>query len=209
MRDIPIDSNKQSPGRRIWTFIRILNVRLRFIFLMVLVGLIVGYWENITNYYDRWQRPAVLADTVHSDAIEYYCPMHPHIVRQEPGSCPICGMPLSKREKSDRASLAEGVLAQVQLTPYKLQMGRINTSPVSYQLLEREIRTVGIVDYDETRRAFIASRIKGRIDKLFVNFVGQHVEKGAPLASIYSPDLLVAQEELLSAIRTSDRKSVV
>lgn len=186
------------PGR-VWAFVRVLNVRLRFIFLMVIVGVVSANWESLMNRYDRWRRPAHAADMVASEAIEFYCPMHPNIVRSEPGNCPICGMPLSKRAKTGQTEMPPDALARIQLSPYKLQMGRIGTSPVDFRLLAREIRTVGIVDYDETRRAFIPARIKGRIDKLFVNFTGQGVEKGAPLTSIYSPDLLVAQEELLSA----------
>jgi multidrug efflux pump subunit AcrA (membrane-fusion protein) len=184
---------------RVWAFIRILHVRLRFIFLMVIVGVVSANWENLMNRYDRWRRPAQAADMVSSEAIEYYCPMHPNIIRSEPGNCPICGMPLSKRAKSGHSEMPPDALARIQLSPYKVQMGRIGTAPVEYRLLAREIRTVGIVEYDETRRAFIPARIKGRIDKLSVNFVGQQVEQGAPLASIYSPDLLIAQEELISA----------
>jgi RND family efflux transporter MFP subunit len=179
-----------------------MNVRLRFIFLMVLVGLIVGYWENISNYYDRWTRPAQASEMVQSQETEYYCAMHPNVVRAEPGKCPICGMPLVKRAKTARQALPEGVLSQVQMTPMKVHMGRIATTPVAYQLLSHEIRTVGIVDYDETRRAFIAARIKGRIDKLFVNYTGEMVKKGDPLVWIYSPDLLVAQEELLTSVHS-------
>jgi multidrug efflux pump subunit AcrA (membrane-fusion protein) len=196
---------KLSAGRRLWWLFEVLNVRLRFVFLMVLVGFVVGYWENITNYYDRWRRPATTPDLVVAEEVEFYCPMHPNIIRATEGSCPICGMPLSKRPKSGHAELPEGTLAQVQLTPQKVQMGRIGTSPVDYRLLAREIRTLGVVDYDETRRAFISARINGRIDQLMVNYVGQRVEKGDPLVSIYSPDLLVAQEELLSAVRRAER----
>jgi len=190
------------PAGRVWTFVRILNVRLRFIFLMVLVGLVAGYWDTITNYYDRWRRPVQVAVGKHAEEVEYYCPMHPSVVRDAPGNCPICGMPLSQRAKSETRALPEGVFARVQMTPLKVALGRIGTTPVRYQLLSREIRTVGEVEYDETRRAFIAARIKGRIEKLYVNYVGQHVQMGDPLSSIYSPDLLVAQQELLSAVRS-------
>jgi len=190
----------------IWAFIRIMNVRLRFIFLMVIVGLVVGHWETLMNYYDRWQRPAQAADMVQSREIEYFCPMHPNIIRAEPGSCPICGMPLSKRAKTAIVKLPEDALAQVQLTPLKVQMGRIGTTPVGYAMLSRETRTVGILEYDETRRAFIASRVKGRIEELMVNYVGQQINKGDPLVSIYSPDLVVAQEELLAALRSLDQQ---
>jgi multidrug efflux pump subunit AcrA (membrane-fusion protein) len=186
-----------SIAQRAWWLFEILNVRLRFIFLMVLVGLVVGYWDNITNHVDRWLRPARAPEVAPGEQIEYYCPMHPNVIRSEPGNCPICGMPLSKRSKSAQGVLPEGVLARTELTPLKVRMGRIGTTPVEYRLLSREIRTVGIVDYDETRRAFIAARIKGRVDKLMVNYVGQYVKEGDPLVWIYSPELLTAQQELL------------
>lgn len=183
------------------TFVRILNMRLRFILIMVLVGLVIGYWENITNYYDRWTRPPRAEPVAAAQGTEYYCPMHPNVIRDHQDNCPICGMPLAERSKSEKPALPEGVLARVSLTPQKVAMGRIGTSSVDHHLLSREVRAVGIVEYDETRRAFIAARIKGRIDKLFVNYVGERVREGQPLAGIYSPDLLVAQEELLTAAK--------
>ncbi|HEY3245494.1 MAG TPA: heavy metal-binding domain-containing protein, partial [Phycisphaerae bacterium] len=111
--------------RRIWIFLRVINVRLRFIFLMILVGLVVGYWETITNYYDRWRRPATAPELVQAQEFEFYCPMHPSVMRAEPGNCPICGMPLVKRAKTEQGALPEGVLARVNLTPTKVQLGRI------------------------------------------------------------------------------------
>ena len=196
---------KPTAGGRIRTFIRIMNVRLRFIFLMVVVGLVAGNWDNLMNRYDRWRRPVRAPETVKTTDIEFYCPMHPNIIRAEPGNCPICGMPLAKRDRTAGQVLTEGVLARVQMSPLKVAMGRIGTTAVEYRQLSREIRTVGIVDYDETKRAFIAARIKGRVDKLMVNYVGQHVAKGDPLVWIYSPDLLVAQEELLTAVRAQQQ----
>jgi multidrug efflux pump subunit AcrA (membrane-fusion protein) len=194
-------AGKPSLPHRVWSFIKALGVATRFILLMIAVGLVAAYWQNITNYYDRWRRPAQAADMVSAADVEFYCPMHPNIVRGEPGNCPICGMPLAKRAKTAPAALPEGVLAQRHLTPQKVQIGRIATSPVEYRLLSREIRTVGIIEYDETRRKRIAARIKGRIDKLFVNYVGQSVKEGDPLVWIYSPELLVAQQELLTLSR--------
>ena len=70
-------------------------------------GLTFAYWDELWNYYDKWTRPAaerVVADAEH----EYYCPMHPSVVQSEPGNCPICGMPLSKRKKGHVEALSEG-----------------------------------------------------------------------------------------------------
>ncbi len=191
---------RRSVGRQIGLLFEILSVRLRFVFLMVAVGLVVGYWDTIINYYDRWTRPEA-APTAVADNVEFYCPMHPNVLRDAPANCPICGMPLTQRKKGETEDLPEGVLARRRLSPQQVRLGRITTSPVSYELLSREIRTVGIVEFDESRRAYIAARMGGRIDELLVNFVGQAIEQGAPLARIYSPDLIVAQEELLVAQR--------
>ena len=208
----PPPSPPESPKRRggwasVWMVVRILNVRLRFIAVMVVIGVIAGNWETIMNHYDRWRRPAQAADMVKAEAVEYYCGMHPSVVKSEPGNCPICGMPLIKRAKTAQAPLPAGVLGRVQLTPLKMIMGRIGAAPVEYRLLAREIRSVGIVDYDETRRATITARFKGRLDKLMVNYTGQVVRKGEPLALIYSPDLLVAQEELLAGVKAAQEQS--
>jgi Cu(I)/Ag(I) efflux system membrane fusion protein len=167
----PTPQPKSSSGHRLWAVVQILQVRLRFIVLMALVGIVAGNWENIMNHWDRWRRPATVATGETTQEIEYFCAMHPNVIRPQPGNCPICGMPLVKRAKTAGGkTLPAGVLAQIQLTPQKVQMGRIGTSPVEYRLLSTEVRSVGIVDYDETRRAFISARIKGRLDKLMVNF---------------------------------------
>ena len=190
-------------GKKLWTGLGILQVRLRFILLLVIVGLLAGNWDRIMDQYDRWTRPAK-APAV---AVEYTCTMHPGVSMSQPGNCPICGMPLVERSAlAGKTALPSGVLGRVQLTPQKMMMGRIGTSLVEYRLLARQARTVGTIGYDETRRRTISARIKGRLDELFVNFVGQKVDKGDPLASIYSPELLVAQEELLSAARSVEQQ---
>ncbi|MCY2929081.1 MAG: efflux RND transporter periplasmic adaptor subunit [Planctomycetota bacterium] len=185
---------------RVGTFFRILNVRLRFVFLMVVIGVVAGNWESIMNHVDRWLPHAKAAPA----GVEYFCPMHLNVVRDSPGNCPICGMPLVERPKSPASGPASRPgPVQVQLTPQKMDMGRIATSTVEFRLLAREFRLVGAVDYDETRQATITARVKGRLDKLLVNYTGQKVVKGDPLALIYSPDLLVAQQELLTAVKAA------
>ena len=191
----------------IWMAIRILNVRLRFIFLMVLVGVVASQWDNLMNHWDRLRRPQHAAATAMAEKTEYYCPMHPSVVRDTQGNCPICGMPLSERTRvSGPAALPEGVLAQIQMTPQKVELGRIGASSVDYRLLGREVRTIGQIESTETLRAFVAARFKGRADKLFVNFTGQQVRKGEAMAEMYSPELLVAEEELLQAARAREQE---
>jgi len=131
----------------------------------------------------------------------YTCGMHPQVIQDKPGNCPICGMPLSKRRKGATAKLPEGVLTRVQFTPYRIAQGGIRTSSVEWMPLEREISTVGFVDYDERKLARIAARFPGRVESLAVDFTGTSVEKGRPLATLYSPEVFAAEESLLAAAR--------
>ena len=178
--------------------------RLRFIAVLAAVGGVIAYWDTINAYYEKWTRPLLSAETAVSPDTEYWCPMHPTIVRDHPDKCPICAMPLSKRKKDHKAedeALPPGVVSRVQLTPYKVAVAGIETAEIGYQPLTREIRAVGFVEFDERKLARITARATGksRIDKLYVNVTGQHVEKGEPLAQLYSPDLVVTVKNLLDA----------
>lgn len=179
-----------------WSVTRVVLARFRFVAVFVVAGLIVGYWDTIRNYWDRWTRPeAVMVD---SDT-EYYCAMHPNVVRSEPGSCPICAMPLIERKKGQVMELPEDVLARVQLTPQRIALAGVKTTPVTARPLVRDIHTVGILDYNETRVAQLSVRVGGRADELFLQYTGQSVERGDPVFSLYSPELYAAQREYLLA----------
>ncbi len=103
----------------------------------------------------------------------------------------------------------------VQLTPEEQRAIDVQTEVVTYRPLQKEIFTVGKIDVDERKLAFVPARIAGRLDKLFVNFTGIEVKKGEPLALIYSPDLVAAQREYhlalenLEKVKGSDIKEVV
>ena len=126
--------------------------------------------------------------------------MHPSVVQNEPGNCPICGMPLSKRPKGEKQSLPEGVTARIQLAPFRIAQAGIRTVEAAYSPMSESVTTVGYVTFDERRLARISSKIKGmaRVEKLFVNFTGTFVEVGDPLAELYSPELYQATRELYS-----------
>ena len=117
-------------SHRLWTTLRILNVRLRFILLMLLTGLVAARWDSISAHWERWTAHETKSASV-AESVEYYCPMHPSVIRDQPGNCPICGMPLSKRLKGQGAALPEGVVGRVALTPYRLQLAGIATSEVT------------------------------------------------------------------------------
>lgn len=125
------------------------------------------------------------------------CAMHPQIRLPEPGQCPICGMDLipvitggEEMEGMRRLTMPE--------TARKL--AEIRVSPVERKFVTAEIRMVGKVDFDETRLGYITAWIPGRIDRLFVDYTGIGVKKGDHMVSIYSPEVLSTNAELLQAI---------
>src|SRR5207237_2228576 len=94
---------------------------------------------------------------------------------------------------------------RVQLTPQRIALANIHTSTVEFKDLHREIRAVGVLDYDETHLVRLTARVAGRADELFVTYTGQSVKRGDPLYSLYSPDVFTAMREyLLSRKRVND-----
>src|SRR5450631_2175563 len=144
--------------------------RLRFIAILVVIGLVIVKWDLLTAYYEKWTRPASLGHAV-SD-FEFYCPMHPTVIRDNSKEkCPICFMNLSKRKKGDNKeeALPPGIVNRVQLSPYRVVLAGIETWKVAYLPLTKEITTVGFVEFNEGEMKQVAARVKGRLDKLFVD----------------------------------------
>src|SRR5690242_21826923 len=115
-------------------------------------------------------------------------------------------MPLSKRKKGEVTDdpLPAGTVSRVQLTPYQVVVAGVRTVPVGYHTLTKDITTVGTIEFDEQKLKKISARVKGRIDKLFVNQTGQMVHENDKLAELYSPDLIVTVQNLLDAKSTNN-----
>ena len=197
-------------GWKAWQVAKVVQARLRFIAILAAVGAALVYWDTLNAYYEKWTRPLLGAETAVSPDTEYRCPMHPTVVRDHPDKCPICNMPLSKRKKGAKEegeALPPGVVSRVQLTPYKVAVAGIETAEVGYQPLTRDITAVGFVEFDERNLRRITARATGksRIDKLFVNVTGQTVARGEPLAELYSPDLVVTVDNLLTTQGSGNR----
>lgn len=142
----------------------------------------------------------------------YTCPMHPFIIQDKPGSCPICGMELVKKlndaqqaaQSPEQQRQAEK-LGQIALSTTQRIMANVATQPAVVQAISREINAVGVVQYDQARQAKVTAWIAGRIDKLHVSVVGGTVSKNTPVAEIYSPELLASQQEYLLAVKSRDQ----
>lgn len=128
------------------------------------------------------------------DVVYYTCSMHPSIRNEGPGTCPICSMdliPVSREE------VETGV---IRVDARRRQEIGVRTAPVTVRPVEATIRAVGTVTYDETRLTAVSLKVGGWVDRLHVEETGQPVRRGQPLFTIYSPELLAAQEELLTAL---------
>ena len=124
------------------------------------------------------------------------CSMHPQIMQPEPGDCPICGMDLIPAEAG-----AEGVSAeQFKLTKNAMALANIQTTEVGAgHVGQNGIKLSGKIVANEQANTVQASYFSGRIERLHVNFTGEDIRKGQLLATIYSPELYAAQQELLTA----------
>jgi len=159
----------------------------------------------------------------HTDPL-YRCPMHPDVVRNEPGECPICGMSLVKREPSyyrhphdpQRTSptprkdemgmdyvpvFADAPGSEVRISPAVINNLGVRTETATLAALPRRAQTVGFVSFDDRRVRQVRPRADGWIEGLSVRAMGETVNAGQLLFTVYSPMLESAQQEYLDAIR--------
>jgi len=198
-------------GKFRWWFrfaILVKLARLRFIAILAVIGVLIVKWDTLVAYYAKWTRP-FRGDHAADSEYEYYCAMHTNFVTDDPkAKCPICAMNLTRRKAGAAAqaeALPAGVVPRKQLTPYQVVTTGIRIHEVNYEPLVKRIETVGTVEFDERKLYRVSARVKGRIDKLFVNVTGETVNVGDPLASIYSPDLVTTIQNLRDAETERDK----
>lgn len=143
---------------------------------------------------DIFAKPA--ASPMEGGKVKYVCPMHAHIISDEPGSCPICGMDLEKVEMGSSQEVQVDVSGNMQ------QALALRVAKAERGTLWRFVSTVGQIGYDESQILHIHARVNGWIEKLQVSAVGDKVTKGQLLYEIYSPDLVNAQDDYLLALDT-------
>ncbi len=141
--------------------------------------------------------------------VVYVCPMNdiPGYFSETPGHCPKCGMKLVPKEiESGPATAADTArpAGLVVITPERQQLIGVKSAPVTRRTIERRLRAPAVVAYDEERQYAVTTRTDGWIEELFIRSVGRTVEKGAPLFTLYSPEIVAAQEEFLVLHRAGE-----
>lgn len=131
------------------------------------------------------------------EAEVWTCAMHPQIRQDGPGQCPICGMDLIPVSAGEETVGDD----EIQMTKAAMKIADVQTITVEQTVPAKEIYLPGKIKADERRIAAVTARFPGRIEKLYVNFTGEEVKKGERLASVYSPELIQAQKELMEAVR--------
>ncbi|MCK0156145.1 efflux RND transporter periplasmic adaptor subunit [Cellulophaga sp. F20128] len=135
------------------------------------------------------------------------CSMHPQIMQPEAGDCPICGMDLIPAETS-----ADGLLAdQFKLTENAMALANVETTVVgeSFADSENEPTLSGKITVNEDETAIQPAHFNGRIEKLFVTSLGEKVAKGQAVAKIYSPELIAAQQELITTYKLRESQPLL
>ncbi|MBT0810767.1 efflux RND transporter periplasmic adaptor subunit [Litoribacter ruber] len=141
------------------------------------------------------------------DAVsEYTCSMHPQIRQEGPGQCPLCGMDLTPVASRNGGASDPMVF---EMTPEAVALANVAVVRVTEGGTAQQVRLSGKIQPDEQQVNSIAADFSGRIDKLYVSFTGQEVKRGERLASVYSPDLINAQKELLEASRMKERQPML
>jgi len=129
------------------------------------------------------------------ESTKYTCPMHPQVIRDKPGTCPICGMNLVKMDASIGAD------GSIMLSESQIKLANITTALARFENIGEKTILTGKLMVNEEQTEVVSSRIQGRIEKLYFKEVGQRVVQGERLYEIYSEPLLTLQEEYLLALR--------
>ena len=109
--------------------------------------------------------------------------------------------PSLQKETDVKEPSANEEAPTIEIPEDKHQLIGLKTVEVTIQHLQKVIRTVGRVEYDERRQATVNTKFEGWIEKLYVDYTGKYVRKGEPLAEIYSPELIATQQEFINALK--------
>lgn len=136
-------------------------------------------------------------ESAHGHTDTYTCPMHPTVVSDVPGTCPVCGMDLVPKARAGEEVEITEDLARMTNSPNEAIVASMTTIRGQYKSLPVSVGAQGVITYDTRKVYTIPARIGGRLEKVYVKYAFQPVSKGQKIAEIYSPELITAQRELL------------
>lgn len=163
----------------------------KFLFILALAATAAGGWW--VGRHSNAGAPSA-ATAKERKPLYYQSPMHPWIKSDQPGKCTICGMDLAPVYEGGGAADANAKDVII-LQAGSARVAGIATEKASRLPLTRTLRVAGMIDDDASRHRFLAATVKGRVEKLYVNYVGAEVEEGEPLAEFFSRELLAAIAE--------------
>ena len=175
--------------------------RARLVLLALPLALLVGACQSDNKPTDvpgTTKAPAAITHDHETADDVYTCPMHPQIIRDKAGDCPICGMALVKKPKAGGAQAPASASLQNLLSSPDATV--VSTQATVYSTTDAPdlaLTLTGRVEYDTRRTEVIAARFGGRIEKLLIRYNYQPVTKGQKLLEVYSPELVTAQQELI------------
>ncbi len=163
----------------------------------LIIGILLGwlFFGNSGNQSIDEHQHNTSHNAEDSQGTIWTCSMHPQIRQNEPGNCPICGMELIPLKNDTE----EGDPMAISMSPMAMQLANVSTAIVGKTSPVKSVRLNGKVQSDERLIYSQSSHIRGRIERLMINFTGEYVHKGQTIAYIYSPELVTAQEELFEA----------
>jgi membrane fusion protein, copper/silver efflux system len=135
------------------------------------------------------------ANFTENPVVFYTCSMHPQIMQDKPGTCPICGMELIKTEKG-KGSNADAIM----LSDQQIQLGNIQVDTIGKGILGDETVLTATLNIDETKSNAVSARVSGRIDRLYFKNQGDYINKGQKLYDLYSEELNNAKQEYILAL---------
>jgi len=193
------------------TIIKNIKENYKLVIGVLVVGILLGWIIFPSSGNSQMSESAELHeghDHESEDPTTWTCSMHPQIKQDKPGDCPICGMDLIPLESMDSGD-EDFDPNDVMLSESAAKLADIQTVKVFKGKPEKILYLQGKVEADERKMAELTARFGGRIEKLYVSFTGEKVNKGEKLASIYSPELLTAQRELLEAISLKETRPAI
>ncbi|MFZ5433340.1 MAG: efflux RND transporter periplasmic adaptor subunit [Calditrichota bacterium] len=167
------------------------------IFTLLLVLLVVSIGINIRFLSNRGTGAPDRAELKPTKQL-WTCGMHPQVIQDHPGNCPICGMKLTPLNSSQGLSASSNGTV-ISVDPAIVQNIGVRTAKVERRSLRRTVRANGVVVTDETKESLVNLKYMGWIEQLYVSQTGQQVIKGQKLFDIYSPELITAMQEYLLA----------